>query len=99
MQRNKIILKDKTGKRYFKNVIYPSIPLSVNDVYVLTSINDRVDQLAFQYYQDETLWWIITEANANVIKRDSFFTGAGKQIRIPANYLQVIQKFRTLNNL
>lgn len=98
MQRNKIILKDNNNKRYYKNVLYPEIPLSVDDIYVLTSINDRIDKLAFDYYKDETLWWIIAEANVDVIERDSFFTGAGKQIRIPFNPTQIIQEFNRLNN-
>jgi len=98
MQRNKTILRDTNGKRYYKNVLYPNIPLNVNDIYVLTSIQDRVDQLAYQYYKDETLWWVIMEANTDVLERDSFFTGAGKQIRIPADTNKVIQDFNRLNN-
>ena len=98
MQRNRTILKDNTGRRYYKNVLYPEIPLDVNDIYVLTSINDRVDSLAYQYYNDETLWWIISEANPDIIKRDSFYTGAGKQIRIPTNPENIVRSFKQLNN-
>lgn len=98
MQRNRIILKDLENKRFYKNVLYPEIPLDANDIYVLTSINDRIDKLAYDYYNDETLWWIIAEANVDVIKRDSFYTGAGKQIRIPTNPTQIIQDFNSLNN-
>lgn len=98
MQRNRIILKDLENKRYYKNVLYPEIPLNINDIYVLTSINDRIDKLAYNYYKDETLWWIIAEANVDIIKRDSLYTGAGKQIRIPANISQILQDFNSLNN-
>lgn len=98
MQRNRTILKDNTGRRYYKNVLYPEIPLDVNDIYVLTSINDRVDRLAYQYYNDETLWWIISEANLDIVKRDSFYTGAGKQVRIPTNPENIVRRFKQLNN-
>ena len=54
--KNKGIVKRNT--KYYKN-----IPESSSDIYVLTSVGDRFDLLAHQYYGDSTLWWYIAKAN------------------------------------
>jgi len=91
------ILKSDTGKRYYKNVKYPNIPVNNNDIYVIAAFNDRLDLMAYDYYGDDSLWWII--AVANEIKRDSLFVPAGQQIRIPINISQVLQDYDALNEI
>jgi len=56
-------LKTLEGRRYIKNAIYPDIPVSADDTYVIATIGDRYDTLAFQFYKDVSLWWIIATAN------------------------------------
>ena len=70
-------------KRYYLNIKYPEIPLSFDDVYITTTSGDRLDNIAHQFYQDVDLWWIITTANPDVIRRDSFNLKPGIEIRIP----------------
>ena len=60
------------GKRVYKNIEYPSIPLSENDIYIISKNTDRLDLLAFDYYNDPNLWWVISKANPNKISKDSF---------------------------
>jgi len=43
------------------------------------------------------LWWIITTANPDVIRRDSFSLKPGIEIRIPNNIQGVIEAFEALN--
>ena len=62
----------ENNKRYFKYIKYPNIPLSVNDIYAVTVEGDRLDLIANQFYNDVDLWWIITTANPDIIRRDSF---------------------------
>ena len=57
--------KDSLGKRYIKNPIYPEIPETIDDIYVETEYGDRVDVLAYQIYNNTSLWWIITTATPN----------------------------------
>ena len=52
----------------YQTVRYPKIPRSEDDIYVITTIGDRYDTLAFQYYQDSSLWWVIANANGNADK-------------------------------
>jgi hypothetical protein len=42
---------------------------------------DRFDRLAYTYYQDQTLWWVIADANPEVFYPDLLVEGS--IIRIP----------------
>jgi hypothetical protein len=94
---NATILKTTQGKSYLKGKFYPNIPLSESDNYVITTIGDRLDLLAYQYYRDSTLWWIISMANNNITK-GLLYPEPGTQLRIPINISSVIREFNTFNN-
>ena len=99
MNRLKSIIK-KTGSRgrFYKYIKYPEVPLSFDDIYVITKTEDRFDLLANQFYGDTSLWWIISIANPGLVKRDSFFVPGGIQLRIPANRQSIIEDFNRLNS-
>ena len=84
-------------KLYYKNLEYPSIPVSADDLYIISKSTDRLDLLANDYYNDPKLWWIISKANPGKISRDSFFIDPGLQIRIPINVEQIQSNFVKLN--
>jgi hypothetical protein len=90
------IEKSNSGKRMYKTVRYPEIPLSENDTYVYTTYGDRFDILAQQYYNDSSLWWIISIANNN-LTQNSLNIREGIQIRIPANVAEVLNIYKQLN--
>lgn len=95
------ILSDSPVKpkvRFYATVRYPEIPLSENDIYVITAQGDRLDLLAQQYYSDVSLYWIISAANNELIK-NSLFIPEGTQVRIPTNTGQIIAQFNILNSL
>ena len=85
------------GKRYYKPLRYPNIPLSSNDLYILTSSGDRLDSLAHQFYKDIRLWWIIATANPNIIRRDSYSLKPNLEVRIPSNITQILKSFEKIN--
>ena len=91
--------KDSLGKRYIKSPIYPSIPETLDDIYVETEYGDRVDILAHQFYNDPSLWWIITTANPGKLRRDSYMCKGGLQIRIPLNPNPIIEEFDRINRV
>jgi nucleoid-associated protein YgaU len=93
---NPIIKTTKSGKQYFKSKFYPNIPLSETDDYVITTIGDRLDSLAYSYYRDSTLWWVISMANNNVTK-GSLFPEPGTQLRIPTNLNSVLSLYNQYN--
>ena len=61
----------------------PEIPLNSSDIYAITIVGDRLDNLAHQFYKDVDLWWIISTANPGIIRRDSLNLKPGIEIRIP----------------
>ncbi len=93
-----VIYKTSSGKRYYKGKIYPNIPYSETDEYIITTIGDRLDSIAYQYYGDSELWWVISVANNN-ITRGSIFPTPGTQLRVPINIGDVLQQFDQINNL
>lgn len=86
----------KPGKRFYRTVKYPEIPLSVSDIYVIAQKGDRYDILANQYYNDKSLWWIISIANPSVTQ-NTLYPPQGVQIRIPTNITSVINSYNRLN--
>lgn len=85
--------KRKDGKRVYKTKIYPNIPPSDQDIYIIVQEGDRLDTLAYQFYGDSTLWWII--ATANNIHDAIISVEDGTELRIPQNYLDIINKFES----
>ena len=87
------------GTIYYRNAKYPEIPLSENDIYVLTDFGDRLDLLANQFYSDVTLYWIIAAANPNEVNFGSLFVDEGTQLRIPINISSIVDSYIELNSL
>jgi len=83
------------GITYRTNTIYPEVPLSENDFYVITTAGDRYDTLAQQFYNDYSLWWIIAAANNS--QQAALNVEPGVQIRIPANSSQIVAQFNQVN--
>ena len=83
------------GKIYKRNVIYPQIPESIDDIYVITTYGDRYDILAQEFYNDSSLWWII--ASANNYNKGSLNITPGVQLRIPGDKSQAILLYEQVN--
>ena len=89
--------KDKTGRRFRTTVLLHVIEPDLNDIYIIGQVGDRLDNLAFKYYGDSSLWWII--ARANDIGKGDFTVPIGLQLRIPANQYDIIDAYKILNNI
>ena len=95
------------GKRVYQTTRYPEIPITNDDIYIYTTQGDRFDVLANVYYKDSSLWWIISTANTAIagttlpsdLPQDSLVIPEGLQIRIPTNYIAVLNSFKFLNSL
>ena len=90
------ILKNN-GRRFKKTVKLPIIEPNINDIYIIGQVGDRLDNLAFKYYQDSSLWWII--ARANNIGNGSLTVPIGIQLRIPQNQFEIIDEYKELNGI
>jgi phage tail protein X len=67
-------------------------------VYVITTVGDRLDSLAYSYYRDSTLWWVISMANNNITK-GALYPAPGTQLRIPTDITAVVRQFNQFNKV
>lgn len=81
--------------QYRKNAIYPNVDPTDTDEYIITTAGDRLDLLAFDYYGDSSLWWVI--ASVNNLDGSSLFPPTGSQLRIPVDYYEVVSSFANKN--
>jgi len=89
--RNNETKKLADGRTVYKSRVYPNIPKSNQDIYIVTQAGDRLDTIANQFYNDSTLWWII--ATANNIHDAPFGLSDGTILRIPQDYQRIISEF------
>ena len=88
----------KTGiRKYTNTIVYPIIVPRADDIYIIAKEDDRLDNLANEFYEDPTLWWII--ARANNIGKGSMFVEVGTQVRIPSNIESILSEYNELNDL
>jgi nucleoid-associated protein YgaU len=89
------IKNNDMGKKVLKPVLYPSIPNSPDDTYIVAAPGTRLDVLAFTYYGNVNNWWIIAEANG--IGKGTFTIKPGLQLRIPSNLDRILNNYTELN--
>ena len=86
---------DKSGKRVYSTTYYPQIPVGNSDTFIFTKEGDRLDNLAYTHYGDNTLWWVIAKANG---LRGKIALEPATPLRIPGNVISIIEKFRQINS-
>lgn len=86
-----------TGSTYYQTNVYPTIEPTNNDYYVITTAEDRLDLMAFDFYKDSSLWWVI--ASANALPGDSIYPPAGIQLRIPTDLTRILTSYSLENNV
>ena len=85
---------DKSGTRVYGTTYYPQIPIENADEFIFVKDGDRFDSLAFKYYNDVTLWWVIAKANG--IKGKAAVS-VDEILRIPGNITRILENFRNIN--
>ena len=83
------------GKNFLGTRIYPIVVPSDTDTIYITSDGDYLDSMAYKFYNDASLWWII--AMANNIGTGRLSVKQGIQLRIPSGIEQIISNFNKLN--
>ena len=85
----------RDGKQVLKPTIYPKIPIKDSDVFIYPKFGDRLDNLAYKYYKDTTLWWIIAKANG--LDEAHIGLALDEQIRIPIDITPIINELKRLS--
>lgn len=86
-----------SGKTMYVPTYYPNIEAKEDDTYILTGVTDRLDNIAFDFYGDATLWWVI--AMVNNLAGDSVYPPTAVYLRIPKDLAGVLSKFDQSNNI
>ena len=89
------LLRTELGKRYKNTIRYPKMAKESKDMYIISIQGDRLDNLAFKYYEDARLWWIL--ARANNLGKGDMEVPIGTQLRIPYNYIGIYDEYLELN--
>ena len=84
------------GKNFFGTRIYPVIPQQQSDILYITNETDYLDTLAYKFYKDKSLWWII--ANANQLGTGRLSVPVGIQIRIPMELDGILSDYYRINS-
>ena len=88
--------RDKVfGDEVYKTTIYPTIRKKNDDIYIRSKDGDRLDSLAFKYYKNASLWWII--AQANQLGKGTLVIKSGLQVRIPTDLTDIFADLEKLN--
>tara|TARA_R100000005_G_C4956581_1_gene174882 strand:- start:409 stop:705 length:297 start_codon:yes stop_codon:yes gene_type:complete len=87
------IIKD--GIRVYSTTFYPQIPIQDSDKTIAISRGERLDSLAYKYYGDTSLWWIISKANN--LGGSELQLDPSKTYRIPINITPILSAFNDLN--
>jgi hypothetical protein len=79
----RVIVDSKKKRRYREASFIPTLEKTADDTYVIATIEDRLDTLAYKYYRNSLYWWVIATANPD-IRFDSMYIEPGTQLRIPS---------------
>ena len=92
------VTKRFNGRRKvaYKTTIFPKFERHETDIYIQAREGDRLDNLAYVYYRDVKLWWVI--AQANHIGKGSMHVKPAQLLRIP-HLDRVFEKLNELKDI
>ena len=79
--RKSLLPKQKKNVLSYKTTLYQRVPETNGDLHIISTEGDRLDNLAFQFYGNPSLWWYIAKAN----NLTALNVPAGKSLVIPAS--------------
>jgi len=86
---------NRKGQRTLVSTVYPKISLSDQDKFTFPIDGERLDNVAFRYYGDASLWWVI--AQANNLGKGRTILNPNFQIRIPGNITKILADYNDIN--
>jgi|TARA_R100000353_G_scaffold159342_2_gene118828 hypothetical protein len=92
---NTPITKSPEGRSVYKTTFYPKIPIRDTDKFIYISRGQRIDSLAYKYYGDSSLWWIISRANG--LSGAEIQPDPKIEYRIPIEINPILAEFNQLN--
>ena len=84
-----------TGDRVYGTTFYPKIPIKDTDVFKHFPRGTRFDKIAYDFYGDQSLWWIITLANG--ITNADVQVDPLEEYRVPKEIESILSDFKQIN--
>ena len=91
---NSLIQKDVNGKRKFSTTIIPVPNISIDDAFIQTNAIERLDLLAYKFYGNSALWYVIAAANG--LGKGSLIVPVNSTLRIPS-ITNIQKQIETIN--
>lgn len=90
------VTENEENESYYETRFLPDVERRPEDIIVEIETKDRLDRIAFRYYDDSKLWWVI--AAANNLGRGDWSVPAGTRLRIPQNLSEVSSEANDINS-
>jgi hypothetical protein len=87
---------NKKGQRVLISTLYPTISLSDSDRFIYPKDGERLDGVAFRFYNDASLWWVLAQANG--LGKGRTILNPNFEIRIPGNIEKILSDYNKLNS-
>lgn len=84
------------NEKFYETRFLPDVERRPTDVIITVDKPQRLDRIAFQYYDDAKLWWVV--AAANNIGRGDWNVSAGTRLRIPQNLSAIASETKDIND-
>ena len=89
------VKRDSDGRRKLSTIQYPKILSKNSDMIYRTRDSDTYSTLAYRFYRDQSLWWIIARANEEF--RGNIRLKVGIKLSIPRDISDIITKLNRDN--
>ena len=89
------VKRDADGRRKLSTIQYPKIVSKNSDMIYRTRQSDTYSSLAYRFYSDQSLWWIIARANEDF--RGNIRPKVGIKLIIPRDISDIITKLNRDN--
>ena len=81
IKKSSLLPKQKKIVNVYETTYYTTVNEKNDDLHLVSSEGDRLDNLAQEFYGDPHMWWYLAKANHLV----DINIPAGTKLRIPAN--------------
>lgn len=94
------IKKDSTeGFQHRVITEYPIITPKNSDRIYYSKQGERWDNIAYKFYQDTSLWWVIARANTDIDFKGNMALPIGTKLTIPTDVGEIISDLERINRI
>tara|TARA_Y100001937_G_scaffold39289_1_gene55901 strand:+ start:348 stop:659 length:312 start_codon:yes stop_codon:yes gene_type:complete len=93
------IKKDSDGFQHRVVTEYPIITPKNSDRIYFSKQGERFDNIAYKFYEDTSLWWVIARANTDLEFKGNMALPTGTKLSIPTDVGEVLADLERINRI